>query len=169
MNITLIGMSGVGKSRIGRLLSKKLNYAFIDIDAIIEKENGKKLQKIIDCLGDAEFLKLEEKALMSIGQITNSVISPGGSSIYSDKAMLFLKTISKIVFLNASLQVIKRRPVAFSERGIIGLKEKGLTGLFEERLPLYKKYADITIDLEDFNKDAIAELIINAAFKRKER
>lgn len=164
MNITLIGMSGVGKSRIGRLLSKKLNYAFIDIDAIIEKDNGKKLQKIIDFLGDKEFLKLEEKAIMSIGQISNSVISPGGSSIYSDSAMLFLKSISKIAFLNASLQELKRRPVDFSERGIIGLKEKGLAALFKERLPLYKKYADVTIDLKDFNKDSIAELIIDAVF-----
>jgi shikimate kinase len=83
--------------------------------------------------------------------------------------MLFLKSISKIVFLNASLQDIKRRPVDFSERGIIGLKEKGLPALFNERLPLYKKYADVTIDLEDFNKDSIAELIINAVFQRKER
>ena len=164
MNITLIGMSGVGKSRIGRLLSKKLNYAFIDIDAIIEKDNGKKLQKIIDFLGDKEFLKLEEKAIMRIGQISNSVISPGGSSIYSDSAMLFLKSISKIAFLNASLQELKRRPVDFSERGIIGLKEKGLAALFKERLPLYKKYADVTIDLKDFNKDSIAELIIDAVF-----
>jgi len=160
MNITLIGMSGVGKSRIGRLLSKKLSYSFIDIDRIIEKTNGKKLQEIIDCLDEEKFLKLEEKAIISIGKPSNSVISPGGSSIYSDRGMNFLRSISIIVFLNASLEEIKRRTADFSERGIVGLKEKGLEKLFEERQPLYKRYADITIDLNEFNEEIIASTIV---------
>jgi shikimate kinase len=167
MNITLIGMSGVGKSRIGRLMSKKLNYTFIDIDRIIERGNGKKLQSIIDCLGDEEFLKLEENAIMSIEEITDSVISPGGSSIYSDRAMTFLKSISKIVFLNASLEEIKRRPIDFSKRGIVGFEQKGLDTLFEERLPLYKRYADVTIDLKDFNKEYVVDMIIEAVLNSK--
>ena len=160
MNITLIGMSGVGKSRIGNLLSTKLNYSFIDIDRIIEMGNSKKLQEIVDCLGDEKFLKIEENAIMGIRKISNSVISPGGSSIYSERAMNFLKSTSKIVFLNASLEEIKRHIVDFSGRGIVGLKEKGLDRLFEERLPLYKRYADVTIDLKDFNDEAIVHMII---------
>jgi shikimate kinase len=160
MNITLIGMSGVGKSRIGKLLSTKLNYSFIDIDRMIEMGNSKKLQDIVDCLGDEKFLKLEENAIMGIGKISNSVISPGGSSIYSERAMNFLKSISKIVFLNASLEEIKRHTVDFSGRGIVGLKEKGLDRLFEERLPLYKRYAGVTIDLKDFNDEIIVHMII---------
>ncbi len=167
MNITLIGMPGVGKSRIGWLLSETLDYTFIDIDRIIEKTNGKKLQEIVDCLGNEEFLKLEENAILSIGEVANSVISPGGSSIYSKRAMNFLKRNSKVVFLNASLEEIKRRPVDFSERGIVGLKEKGLDALFEERLPLYKKYADATINLSDFNKVYVVDLIIKAVFVNK--
>jgi shikimate kinase len=160
MNITLIGMSGVGKSRIGKLLSNKLNYGFIDIDRIIENGHSKKLQDILDCLGDEKFLKLEEDAILGIGKISNSVISPGGSSIYSERAMNFLKSISKIVFLNASLEEIKRRTVDFSGRGIVGLKEKGLEKLFEERLPLYKRYAGVTIDLKGFNDEVIVHMII---------
>ena len=160
MNITLIGMSGVGKSRIGKLLSTKLNYSFIDIDRMIEMGNSKKLQDIVECLGDEKFLKLEENAIMGIGKISNSVISPGGSSIYSERAMNFLKSTSEIVFLNASLEEIKRHTVDFSGRGIVGLKEKGLDRLFEERLPLYKRYADVTIDLKDFNDEVIVHMII---------
>lgn len=167
MNITLIGMPGVGKSRTGRLLSKKLNYTFIDIDRIIKKSNAKTLQDIINCLGDEEFLKIEENAIISIGKTSNSVISPGGSSIYSAKAMTFLKSISKIVFLNASLEEIKRRPVAFSERGIVGLKEKGLDVLFEERLPLYKRYADVIVDIKDFNRGYVVDMIIDAVLNSK--
>jgi shikimate kinase len=167
MNITLIGMSGVGKSRIGRLLSKRLNYAFIDIDRLIELGNGKKLQELIDCLGDKEFLKLEENVILGIGETANSVISPGGSSIYSERAMNFLKKISKIVFINASLEEIKKRPVDFSERGIVGFKEKGLDKLFEERLPFYKKYADVTIDPKNFNNASIVDMIIELVLNGK--
>ena len=160
MNLTLIGMSGVGKSRIGKLLATKLNYTFLDIDRAIENENGKKLQDLVDCLGDEEFLRLEEIAIIGIGKTSNSVISPGGSSIYSERAMKFLKSISKIFFLNASLQEIKRRTADFTERGIVGLKEKGLERLFVERLPLYKKYADFTIDVKDYEIEAVVNLII---------
>ena len=78
-----------------------------------------------------------------------------------------MKSISKIVFLNASLEEIKRRPVDFSERGIVGLKEKGLDVLFEERLPLYKRYADVIVDLKDFNKGYVVDMIIDAVLNSK--
>ena len=161
MNITLIGMSGVGKSRIGRELSNKVGYNFIDIDEIIERNSDKKLQEMIDGLGNEKFLKIEEEAILGIGRIDNSVISPGGSSIYSERAMNFLKSISKIVFLSATLQEIKNRTSNFSKRGIVGL-ERGLEKLFEERLPLYRKYADITIDLKSGYSD---ESVVNKIVK----
>lgn len=167
MNITLIGMSGVGKSHIGKLLADRLNYRFIDIDKIIEKESGKRLQTIVDCIGDEEFLKLEESAILGIGKISNSVICPGGSSIYSEKAMNFLKSASKIVFLNASLSEIKKRTPDFSRRGIVGLKEKGLEKLFEERLPLYRKYADTTVNLTNLTDEAIIRTIIEVSHALK--
>jgi shikimate kinase len=161
MNITLIGMSGVGKSHIGRELSSKVGYNFIDIDEIIERSSGKKLQEMIDELGNEKFLKIEEKAILGIGRIDNSVISPGGSSIYSEKAMNFLKSISKIVFLSATLEEIKKRTSNFSKRGIVGL-ERGLEKIFDERLPLYRKYADITIDLKSGYSD---ESVVNKIVK----
>jgi shikimate kinase len=164
MNITLIGMSGVGKSRIGQLLSKKLNYRFIDVDRLIEEENGGRLQDLIDCLGDAKFLELEEKAILGIGEVCDSVISPGGSSIYSERAMGFLKSISKVVFLDASLEEIKRRRLNFWGRGIVGLKEKGLEGLFLERLPLYRRYADVTVDVAGLGDGAVVDRVIERLF-----
>ena len=160
MNIILIGMSGVGKSHIGRELSSKVGYNFIDIDEIIERSSGKKLQEMIDELGNEKFLKIEEKAILGIGRIDNSVISPGGSSIYSEKAMNFLKSISKIVFLSATLEEIKKRTSNFSKRGIVGL-ERGLEKIFDERLPLYRKYADITIDVKSgYSNESVVNRII---------
>jgi shikimate kinase len=160
VNITLIGMSGVGKTGIGRELSNRLGYNFIDIDEIIEKNSGKKLQEMIEELGNEKFLKTEERAIIGIGKIQNSVVSPGGSSIYSEMAMNFLKNISKIIFLNATLGEIEKRNSDFSKRGIVGL-EKGLEKLFDERLPLYRKYADVTLDLENnYSFDSVVNRII---------
>jgi len=160
VNITLIGMSGVGKTGIGRELSNRLGYNFIDIDEIIEKNSGKKLQEMIEELGNEKFLKTEERAIIGIGKIQNSVVSPGGSSIYSEMAMNFLKNISKIIFLNATLEEIEKRNSDFSKRGIVGL-EKGLEKLFDERLTLYRKYADVTLDLENnYSFDSVVNRII---------
>jgi shikimate kinase len=160
MNITLIGMSGVGKSRIGQLLAEKLHYRFIDIDRVMEKDSGRNLQELLDCVGDIKFRALEEKAILTIGNAVSTVISPGGSSIYSEQAMNFLKSVSTIVFLSASLEEIKRRTPDFSKRGIVGLKQKGLDRLFMERLPLYMKYSDVTIDVTDCNDQSIVDMLV---------
>jgi shikimate kinase len=146
MNITLIGMSGVGKSRVGKELSKTIKCNFIDIDEIIERKYNSKLQDLVYKLGKKEFLKLEERTVLELGKPDNLVISTGGSVVYSEKAMNFLKTISKIVFLDAPLTDIKSHIPDFSKRGIVGL-ENGLEKLFDERCKLYKKYADVTIKM----------------------
>jgi shikimate kinase len=160
MNITLIGMSGVGKSHIGQLLAQKLHYRFIDIDRVMEKDSGTKLQELIDCLGDGKFIEAEENAILGIGKVSDTVISPGGSAIYSERAMKFLKGASTMVFLNASLEDIKRRTPDFSQRGIVGLKAKGLGLLFEERQPLYREYADVTLDIESYSAEQIVDILI---------
>jgi shikimate kinase len=176
MNITLIGMSGVGKSRIGQLLAQKLHYSFIDIDRVMEKDSGRKLQELIDCLGDRKFVEAEEEAILSIRVVSDTVISPGGSAIYSERAMNILKGISTVVFLNTSLEEIKRRTPDFSQRGIVGLKEKGLERLFEERHPLYRKYSDVTLNIKDYSAEQIVDMLIerllpkgSGGFEKKEK
>ncbi len=164
MNITLIGMSGVGKSIIGRELARKLGCNFIEVDEIIEKNNKLKLKQIIDRFGNDKFLEIEERTILEL-KINDCVIAPGGSVVYSKRAMKFLKEKCIVAFLNDSLENIKKRVNDFSSRGIIGL-EKGLEKLFNERLPLYNHYADIAIDVSDFNVESIAKSIIN---KIKER
>lgn len=160
MNITLIGMSGAGKTRIGQLLAEKLHYSFVDIDRVMEKNSCTKLQELVDCLGDRKFIEAEENAILSIRKVNDTVISPGGSAIYSEKAMEFLKGISTVVFLNLSLEEIKRRTPDFSQRGIVGLKHKGLERLFMERLPLYKRYTDVTVNIENYSDGQILEILI---------
>jgi shikimate kinase len=166
MKITLIGMSGAGKSLVGKELSKVLKYQFIDINKIIEKKYNKTLQKLIEEIGKKKFLKLEEETVLEINKTHDLVIASGGSVVYSEKAINYLKKISKIVFLDVPLNEIKKRIQDFSKRGIAGL-EDGLEKVFEERYQLYKKYADITIKIqENFDLNMIINTIIKNLKKK---
>jgi shikimate kinase len=160
-NVALIGMAGAGKSAIGKELAARLRYGFIDIDEVIEQKTGLKLQQILDDSGDAAFLDIEEKAVLELGQIDKCVISPGGSVAYSAAAMNFLKDHSVVVFLNAPFQSIEERLWDKEIRGIVGFKEKGLKTLYRERLDLYRKYADIEMEItEACDIDAVVERIM---------
>jgi len=160
MNITFIGMSGVGKSTIGRKLASDFGYKFIDIDKIIENKEGINLQTILDKMGDSEFIKLEEQSVLGLSFVKNTIISPGGSIIYSDRALNYLKSISTIIYLGVSLKEIEKRLSSSKKlRGIVGLKHKTLTELYNERVPLYEKYADIQIDVTDKNLDIVIQEI----------
>jgi len=142
-------MAGVGKSAIGNKLAQELNYKFVDIDKLIEKKFKLKLQEIVDKFGEDKFLKIEENEVLGLRKISNCVISPGGSVIYSPKAMEFLKRNSLIVFLNSPFETIKNRIKNQNNRGLIGLKKNNLKNLFDKRFPLYKKYADIIIEIPE--------------------
>jgi shikimate kinase len=163
MNITLIGMPGVGKSVIGRELAARLGFRFVDVDEIIENRSGLKLQEIIDKFGDDKFVELEGEAILGLDKLDNCIVAPGGSVIYAPDAMEFLKENSLIVFLNASLKTIQKRLSNLDVRGIVGLKKKGLKALFDERLALYSRYAGLTIEIPD---DSDVDSIIRAIMAR---
>jgi shikimate kinase len=160
MNITFIGMPSVGKSTIGKKIALELGYKFIDIDKIIENKEGINLQTILNKIGDSQFIKLEEQSVLGLSFVKNTIISPGGSIIYSDKALNYLKSISTIIYLEVSLKEIEKRLSSSKElRGIVGLKHKTLAKLYNERIILYKKYADIQIDVTGKNLDIIVQEI----------
>jgi shikimate kinase len=160
-NIVLIGMPGVGKSTLGEKLAQKLGRRFIDVDTVIEQRTGLKLQDIIDRFGDEKFVEIEEEALLSLGECENCLISPGGSAVYSAKAMNVLKRNARVVFLEASLELIRQNITDRETRGIVGLKGRGLKSLFEERAALYRKFADITVAVPaDYDIALIIDLIL---------
>jgi len=166
MNITLIGMAGAGKSTIGRVLAKRLGYTFIDVDHLITKNTGMSLQALIDKEGDSALIRFEEEAILRLERMDGCIISPGGSVVYSEKAMAYLKEISKIIFLDAPFRSIVRRLPNARKRGIVGLRDRSLKELFEERMVLYQKYADFSIKLkEKENIQEVAERIVELYFK----
>lgn len=158
MNIVLIGMSGSGKSLVGRKIAMKLNYEFIDVDDIIQRKTQMDLQGYINKFGDEEFLKFEEKTILDL-DVQNCVIAPGGSIIYSQKAINHLKRNSIIIFLDLSLEVLKSRIKDVDRRGIVYLKRKSYEELFNERLALYQKYSDITIKIDNLTIEQVIQRI----------
>ena len=164
VNITLIGMAGAGKSVIGRRLAEVLRYPFIDVDEQIEERFGQRLQEIVDQLGEERFLHVEEEAILALQPVHQAVISPGGSAVYSKKGMAFLKRHSVIVFLDAPFELIEKQISNIDSRGIVWQKKSSLKLLFQERKPLYEKYADITVRLSARSKiEATVERILHEA------
>ena len=137
-NITLVGMPASGKSTIGVLLAKRLGYSFVDVDIVIQEKTGQLLKEIIAERGTDGFLKVEEDINAEL-ETERSVIAPGGSVIYGPKAMEHLHEISTVVYVKQRLGDLKDRGVALKD----GMT---LLDLYNERVPLYEKYADVTID-----------------------
>ena len=147
-NIVLIGMPGAGKSTVGVVLAKTAALEFVDTDLLIQKQTGRKLQEIIDNDGIDAFLKTEGDIISRV-DCKNSVIATGGSAVFSEIAMNNLRRDGVIVFLDVPLAEIKRRVDNITTRGIAMKSGETLETVYNERLPLYKKYADITVDLAD--------------------
>lgn len=147
MNITLIGMPGAGKSLIGKKLADRLSYGFLDIDRVLERMySSLPLPRLLEILGTESFLDEEARtAIRETGGIDKLVISPGGSIVYRALAIDHLKRISTVIYLEAPLDIIVRRMGA-APRGIVLAPSMTLAELYAERTPLYKNYADHTID-----------------------
>jgi shikimate kinase len=157
-NITLIGMPGAGKSTTGVILAKLLSLGFMDTDLLIQVNRKSSLQDIVDKKGHIYLRKVEEKEILKIN-LEKCVIATGGSAIYSRKAMEHLNSVSTIVFLKVSLDVLKNRINNYNQRGLAKAKDQSFEDLFLERQPLYEKYAEIEIDCNSVSQEKAAELI----------
>lgn len=159
-NIVLIGMPGSGKSTVGVVLAKTLGIGFVDTDLIIQQREGRLLQDIIDSDGLEVFLDAERDAILSC-DIKNSVIATGGSAVFREDAMAHLKKNGTVVFLNVKIESLKARLNNIKTRGIAAGKGESVENILAQRLPLYKKYADITLDVQGENVEATVERLIS--------
>ncbi|MBA4693550.1 MAG: shikimate kinase [Congregibacter sp.] len=157
--ISLIGMPGSGKSTIGAALAARLDLELVDADGLIEAQEGLSLQQIMDSKGNAAFRAIEEQVLTSM-PLFPSVISTGGSVIYSENIMARLGGVSTVVYLRARLDTIEYRVSLAPQRGIAANGEQTLQDLYEERVPLYERYGEIVVDCDDATPAEIVETIV---------
>ena len=162
-NLILIGMPGSGKSSVGVILAKVLGMNFIDSDLLIQQEAGSLLADIIQKEGLEGFIRLEERINSSI-QAENSVIATGGSAVFGEAAMLHLKRGGTVIYLEAAPSILKSRIGDLDKRGVIHKNGQTLSDIYEERKPLYEKYADITVreDSALLSIDSILREILEA-------
>jgi shikimate kinase len=160
-NLILIGMPGSGKSTVGVVLAKQTARDFIDTDVTIQTSEGRSLQDIVDRDGYMALRRLEEETLLRIS-LRNHVIATGGSAVYSEAAMIHLKSDGFVVFLDVDLPTLKKRIHDFGTRGLAKSPGQSLDDLYKERLPLYRQYADLVVECGNLSHEEVSARIIEA-------
>lgn len=144
MNIILIGMPASGKSTVGVVLAKNLAMDFLDGDLLIQRSEGMRLSQIIEALGDDGFRAVENRVIASI-DADNCVVATGGSVVYGEEAMRHLKAIGTVVYLQLSYPQVEDRLGNLHDRGVTIRPGQTLHDLYDERCPLYERWADIIV------------------------
>lgn len=157
-NIVLIGMPGAGKSTIGVILAKVLGFHFIDSDLLIQEQENCLLKDIIDRDGLEGLIAIENQVNQNIST-ENSIIATGGSVIYGREAMKHLREIGIVVYIKLSYETIENRLGNIKQRGVVFREGQILEALYDERCPLYEKYAHIIVDGEDLGMEELMEKI----------
>lgn len=160
-SLVLIGMPGAGKSTVGVLLAKLTCRSFVDTDVLIQSQEGKPLQEIVDKDGYLALRTIEEQVILGHGCM-GCVIATGGSAVYSPAAMAHLKRHGTVVYLAVGLPTLEERVRDLHTRGLAKRPDQSFRDLYDERTPLYRKYADITIDCEGHTHEEVCAKIIEA-------
>ena len=155
-NIVLIGMPGAGKSTIGPLLSKLLDMEYADIDDIIRSSQGNELGDIVLNHGFQYFLGVQEQIIMSL-MLSNHVLATGGSVVMSQLSMRHLKENGRVLYLDVDYDTIEQR--LEPGRRLARSRGQSLREVYNERTPLYSKYADIIISCSGRSEESIIEEI----------
>ena len=157
-NISFIGMAGCGKSTIGGVLSSQLDISFVDTDLLIEEKFKLSLEQLKKKKGYEFVRQAEEEVILRLDE-NIKVISTGGSAVYSEKSMLHLSSFSKIMYINTPLDEIKQRIGDGQERGLAAPDGLSIDEIYKERVPLYNKWADITLNGDKSIEDLISKII----------
>lgn len=156
--IVLTGIAGCGKSTLGKILAEKLSYRFIDPDMLIEEEWKMSLDEVIEKLGVEEFSSLEERVFLKNLE-NESVIAPGGSIVYRERAMEIAMKCATIFWLKISRERWLERIQWKKPKGFLFISSKDLLGEFEAREKLYARYCHYTVNGEKGKEEILDEIL----------
>lgn len=162
-NFVLIGMPGAGKSTVGVELAKVCGIPFMDTDQFIEASLNQSLQEILQVQGLDRLLTIENDLLLSMALPQKGVIATGGSVIYSEPVMSKLGEWGTVVYLQATLATVRNRVDNWLQRGFVCKPGMSLSEVYEERIVLYKHYADILVDVDKALPAELAATIVASA------
>jgi shikimate kinase len=147
-NIFLVGMMGAGKTSVGRVLAKRLGKTFYDSDHVIEERTGVKIPVIFEIEGEAGFRARESAVIDEITALDEIVLATGGGAVLSEKNRGYLKSRGTVVYLRATAKDLLNRTRHDRNRPLLQTTDPRarLAELYEERDPLYREVAHITID-----------------------
>ena len=160
-NIILIGMAAAGKSTVGKRLARELGWAFVDTDLLLEAWWGAPLQAISDHLGRDAFVQAEAEQIRRTF-LKKCVIATGGSVVYSGEAMQHLATLGRIVYLESSFEDIAGRLTNPCSRGLAIAPGQTIRDLYDERVPLYARYAQVRVRTDGQDPDQTCAAIVQA-------
>ena len=157
-NVILIGMPACGKSTVGVLLAKVLKKDFVDTDLLIQKCEGTSLQNIINEKGVPYFRDVEDAVLLDFDG-DNYVIATGGSAVYCHEAMEKFRRNGVIVYIKLPVETIVNRLKNIKTRGVTLAPGQTIEDLYNKRIPLYEKEADIIVETEGLDiEETVAKI-----------
>jgi len=164
-NICMIGRPGAGKSTVGVLLAKAISWAFLDTDVLIQAEEKRRLQEIIEAEGIGGVVELEQRYLLRLN-CREPVIATGGSVVYGAEAMRQLKALGLVVHLDLPLSLLEDRLLDLGARGVVAAGGQTLQDLYQQRQPLYQQYANVTINCTGRSHEQVVQAIIEGSPRR---
>lgn len=155
-NVILIGMPSCGKTTIGKMLSTSMKKNFVDTDLLLEKSTKLSPKEMVILHGEEFFLKTQEKLLLTIN-FSNTVVSTGGSVVYSKKLMHKFGICGLIIYLKNSFDELINR--LDKDRRIIGSTNNSFEDLYKQRNILYTKYAHKTVNCSGLDVIDVVKII----------
>ena len=162
MNVALFGFMAVGKSTVGRLLSERLGYSFVDLDSEIARKEGMEVAEIFSAYGESRFRELERQAVRRVALLDRQVIACGGGAILDPVNLEALRRSSRMVLLTASPEEISRRVAIDSGRPLLNVGNRlvKIRELLEARLPRYCEAEDVSVSTDGITPEEAADMVL---------
>ena len=166
MNVILTGLRGTGKSSVGKVLARRLGFAFFDTDTRIEERAGCRIAEIVSQHGWEHFRALERQVVTRVAATDRHVVAAGGGTLIDEENARLLKTRGVVILLLCALPILQRRLAVGSNRPSLtgqGSAEAELAQVWEARRVRYHAVADVTYDVSAQSADTTEDLEHKAA------